>query len=216
MLLEIEYYSSKTSAFRSMIDPESRVIIEKIAKKQTRGTKILWEDAAQAACMKVWEAVQAGKFQGGSVEFQHWAATVAKYTIIDLVRKENKFSLISLDRNIPGTDVPLIDTVADRLDLMDAVERADLILRIRNIVLNLDRRFPKKKYLYLYQGLSQGKKTTQIAKEQGITQGTISKRKWELIKLIAEELGLLDIDNVKQQLKSQSAAKIRPRSQEKW
>ena len=200
-----------------MIDPESQQIIEKIAKKQTRGTTVLWEDAAQAASMKVCEAVKAGKFQGGLVEFQHWTATVAKLTIIDLIRKEKKFSLVSLDRNISGTNLPLVETIADRLDLMDALERADLILRIRNIVLNLDRRFPKKQFLYLYKELSKGKKITQIAQEQGITQGAMSKRKLELIKLIAQELGLFKIENVKKQMKNEPRPrKMRQRSQQKW
>lgn len=198
-----------------MIDSKCQKIIEKIAKKQTKGTRVFWEDAAQVAYMKVCQAVKAGKFQGGAIDFQHWTATVAKFAIIDLVRKETKISAVSLDCNIPGTNIPLIETVADRLDLMNAVERADLLLRIENIVLNLNKRFPKKQYLALYRRLSEGKKMTEIAKEQGITQGGISKRKWELIKLIAEELGLFEVKHLKQ-FANQTSFQKTYRSDRQW
>ncbi|MDJ0718721.1 MAG: hypothetical protein QNJ54_31595 [Prochloraceae cyanobacterium] len=147
------------------------------------------------------------------MEFKHWSATVAKLMIIDLIRKEKLF----FDRSVSGTNLPLVETVPEGLESIDSLKRADLILKIRNIVLNLDKRFPKKQYLRLYKGLSQGKKITQIAKEQGITQGAMSKRKWELVQLIAQELELFPIENLKKQLKNQTESrKIRQRSQQKW
>lgn len=213
----VELTIKKQLSWMFKIDIELKKIIEQIAKKRTRGTKITWEDAAQTAYMKIWEAYKANKFKGTKNQFLRWSAAVAKFAIIDLVRKEKKNSLVSLDSNVPGTNITLIENISDRFDLMDALERADLIVHIKNTVVKLDERFPKKGYLALYEKLVQGEKITQIARERGITQGTISKRKWDLIKLIAEELGLLEIKNLKQQDKSRSQSqKARQRSQQKW
>lgn len=213
----VELTIKKQLSWMFKIDIELKKIIEKIAKKRTRGTKITWEDAAQTAYMKIWEAYKANKFKGTKNQFLRWSAAVAKFAIIDLVRKEKKNSLVSLDSNVPGTNITLIENISDRFDLMDALERADLIVHIKNTVVKLDERFPKKGYLALYEKLVQGEKNTQIARERGITQGTISKRKWDLIKLIAEELSLLEIKNLKQQDKSRSQSqKARQRSKQKW
>ena len=103
--------------------------VERIAQKHTRGTQVCWEDATQVAFEKVLQATQAGKFRTGGVEeYFRWAVTVARFAIIDLVRKDNLCRCQSLDQNIPGTDVPLLETVADEFNLLDAVERADLVV----------------------------------------------------------------------------------------
>jgi hypothetical protein len=45
---------------RLTIDAEYEKVIAKIARKYTIGTSLSWEDAAQTAMMKVYEAVNAG------------------------------------------------------------------------------------------------------------------------------------------------------------
>jgi DNA-directed RNA polymerase specialized sigma24 family protein len=62
--------------------------INQIARKQTRGSNVDWEEAVQVAQLKLLTAVRAGKFrQGNEQDFDRWASTVARFAIIDLVRK---------------------------------------------------------------------------------------------------------------------------------
>lgn len=192
--------------------------IERIARKQTRGTRVSWEDAKQVAYERVLRATQAGKFRNGGVEeFYHWAATVARFAIIDLVRHEQKFHSLSLDLNIPGTDVPLSETIADEFNLLDACERADLVLQAIKAIALLNRHYPDRAYLKLWQGRVEGKSQVQLAAELGITQGAISKRWKELCQSIAQMLGLLQVDAVKQELgQIQKHKTSRLRSQRKW
>lgn len=175
--------------------------VERIARKHTRGTSVSWEDAKQVAHIKVLQATQAGMFrQGGVEEFHHWAATVARFAIIDYIRKQKQSDCQSLYQNVPGTELSLLDTVADEFDLLDAVERTDLVLKAIEAITELDHRYPNRGYLKLWQGLKQGKNQSQLAAELGMTQGTISKRWKELCKTIAEMLGLFETENIKQEL----------------
>ncbi len=182
-------------------DPEYRRRVERIAFKYTRGTSISWQDAAQTSHMKVFQAVKGGHFhQGGAREFYCWAATVARFEIIDLIRKHSQQKWQSLDQTLPGTDLSLLETIPDEFNLLDALERADLVYRAIEAITVLDRRYPNRGYLKLWQGKIQGKTETQLAVELGVSQGEISKRlKKELAKRIAEELGLLEALDVKRE-----------------
>lgn len=62
--------------------------VERIARKHTRGHSLSWEDAAQTAHEKVFQALKEKRFHPEKGNFYHWAATVAKFAIIDWVRKE--------------------------------------------------------------------------------------------------------------------------------
>lgn len=179
--------------------PEYQQRVERIARSQTRNTSSSWEDAAQAAHEKVFQATQAGKFQKGGVnEFYRWAVTVATFQIIDLVRKEKQPICQSLDQNIPGTDLPLSEAIADKFNLFDALERTDLINRAIDAIIELDRHYPKRGYVKLWQAQLQGKKQCQIAAELGVTQGAISKRWQELRECLVQMLGIVEpkIDSV--------------------
>jgi RNA polymerase sigma factor (sigma-70 family) len=163
--------------------------IESMARKQTRGTSIAWEDAAQTIHMKVLQAIKAGKFrQGGSLEFYRWCTKVARLEMIDLVRQEQRKRWISLDSKLPGTDLSLLDTLADELNLLDTVERSDQLGKALDLIHALDRQYPKRKYLLLWQERIKGKSQLQIAGELGLTQGAISKRWRELTQRLAEGL----------------------------
>lgn len=211
---------------RLLIAPEHQQRVERIARKYTRSTLIAWEDAAQAAHEKVFKATQAGKFrQGGVEEFYHWATTVARFEIIDHVRKHNYWNWESLDQLIPGTNLPLSETLVDEFNLLDTVERADLVLRAIEAIARLDRCYPDREYLKLWQGRVQEKNQSQLATELGVTQGAISKRWKELSKCLAQVLGLLQIEGVQQELRAnrqQSTAPIsckkamRSRAQADW
>ncbi len=181
-----------------LLTKEYRQIVEKIAKSHTINTTIYWEDAVQTAYTKVWQAIQTGKYTEDEVrEFYHWAAKVAKNAIIDLVRKEKHQKWQSLDQNIPGTNVSLVDTVADKFDLPKTIEYKDLLLKTIQVIEQLDLLYPERGYLQLWEGLKQGKNQSQLAIELNLNQGTISKRRKELSLKIAEMLGLFQVDAIK-------------------
>jgi len=188
-LLDYCLNGNRQSCGKLLSVSEYRQRVEKIARKNTRGSPVFWEDAAQTAHLKVFQAAIAGKFRRGEVrEFYRWAAKVARFEIIDLIRQQKYCNWTSLNENIPGTDVPLLETIPDMFNLLDAVERTDLLIRVIEVIEVLDRRYPQKGYLKLWQGKVQDKNQTQLAAELGITQGGISKRWQALSKLITEEL----------------------------
>ncbi|MFS0520016.1 RNA polymerase sigma factor [Nostoc sp. UIC 10607] len=173
--------------------------LEQIARKYTRNTSLSWEDAVQAVHLKVLQTIEAGKFQLREVEqFYHWAFTVAKCEVIDFVRKERLRNYQSLDCVIPETDIPLLDTIPDEYNVLDAAERADLIVQAVEAIHQLDQKYPHQKYLKLWQGKIDEKTQTQIATELGVSQSEVCKRWQELLERIAEALGLLKFENVKQ------------------
>ncbi len=201
-----------------LVNPEHQQRVKLIAKKYTRGTSVAWEDAFQTAQIKLLEAVKAGKFrQGGIKNFYHWAMVVARYEIIDFVRKESRRSCQSLDERIPGTDVSVLDTIADEFNLSDTVVRADLVSRVRQAVKKLSLCYPERGYLQLWQGLVQGKKQIQLAADLQVSQGEISRRQKELVGRLAQELGLLEPEVVKQEQQRSSKPKaVRKRSNKQW
>ncbi|MFH7023932.1 MAG: sigma factor [Heteroscytonema crispum UTEX LB 1556] len=184
-----------------LASPEYQQTVKRIARKQTIGTSTPWEDAAQTAHERIIKATKAGKFgKGGVKEFYHWAAQVAKNAIIDCVRQDKHFIYKSLDQTIPGTDLFLVDTVADEFNLLEAIEFKDLFLRTIETIKQLDGHYPDRGYIKLWEGVKQGKNQSQLAVELGITQGAISKRWKELSLRVAQTLGLFALENVKQQL----------------
>lgn len=215
MLLEQELLSSYQGILVS-VDYQQR--LEKIARKYTRGTGLSWEDAFQTAYLKVFSALQAGKFREGSLEqFYPWAVAVARCVIIDFVRKESLRKSQSLDDNIPGTDMSLLDTIPDEFSTLDATERADLIVKALESIYQLDKCYPHRNYLKLWQGKVDGKTQTQIAAELRISQGEVSKRWQELLGRITELLGLLEIKDVKEkQLEARQQKTAYKRSTKQW
>jgi RNA polymerase sporulation-specific sigma factor len=202
-----------------LINTEHLQRVKRIARKYQWDTSVSWEDAAQAAHEKVLQAVQAGKFRAGGIEeFYHWAAKVALRAIVDFLRKHKKQSnWQSLDQNIPGTDLSLLETIAWEFNLLDAVERTDLVFKAIEALSELDQCYPERGYLKLWQGQIQGKNQSQLAAEFGVTQGAISKRCKELSKCIAEKLGLLQAENLKQELQINSKQRtVRTRSDTRW
>jgi RNA polymerase sporulation-specific sigma factor len=202
-----------------LLTTEYRRTVERIARTQTKDTGISWEDAAQTAHIKVWQATVAGKFcQQGVKAFYHWAAKVAKNAIIDLVRKEKNQQWQSLYQNIPGTDMSLIDTIADEWDVQDALEFKDLLLRTIEAIKELDMLYPERGYFKLWTGLKQGKIQSQLAVDLGCDQSTISKRRQELCQRVAQKLGMLEVAQVKQKIRNnrQQQNTQRRRSDTKW
>jgi RNA polymerase sigma factor (sigma-70 family) len=182
----------------SLIDYEARLTapqhlhgIAQIARKQTQGTRVDWQDASQAAQLKLITAVRAGKFSGGGIaDFHRWAMTVAKYEIIDLVRKSRYRDGESIDRLLYGEGQTILDTLADPIDTMTILERRDLLESIDRAVCHLDRLFPERQYARLWACKLNERTQTAIAKELGITQGAVSKRWQELLAKLLIELGI--------------------------
>ncbi|MTJ08260.1 sigma-70 family RNA polymerase sigma factor [Anabaena sp. UHCC 0204] len=192
--------------------------LEKIARKYTRGTSISWEDAIQTAHLKVFQCLQSGKFREGGLEkFYRWAATVARYAIIDFIRQENLRNCQSLDCNIPGTDITLLDTISDEFNILEAAERADLIFKAIEAIYQLEQRYPRQNYLKLWQGKIDGKTQTQLAGELRVSQSEISKRWQELLARIAESLELFKVEDVKHQLpETRQQKREYDRSKKQW
>ncbi|MEQ8385875.1 MAG: sigma-70 family RNA polymerase sigma factor [Coleofasciculus sp. A1-SPW-01] len=193
--------------------------IERIARKNTRGTAVSWEDAAQTAHTKVFQALTAGKFrQGGVQDFYHWAAMVARLAIIDLVRKEKKQNCTSLYKTIPGTNLPLLETIPDEFNLLDTVERNDLVSRAIDAISVLDERHPSRGYKTLWSGKLKGRTQVQIAADLDLkTQSAVSKRWRELLERLAEELGFLLPTTIQAEIKTTSGKNVqRGRSTQAW
>jgi RNA polymerase sigma factor (sigma-70 family) len=201
---------------RLLIDSEHQQRLVRIARKQTAGSPIEWEDAVQIAQMKVLQALRSGKFrQGEPADFYRWAATVARFEIIDLVRKAKINPCSSLDANLPGTNLAVLDTIADKFefDAAETLERADLVLRAIAAITTLDRQYPQRGYQILWNGQVAGTKQAQLAVEIGITQGEVSKRWQELVGRVAEVLGLVSISDIKREQENRRKQKtVRPRS----
>ena len=190
-----------------LTDPAHLRRIAQIAHKQTRGTTVDWQDALQSAQCKLIAAIRAGKFtRGTELDFDRWALTVAKFEIIDLVRKSKSKcrEWDSIDR--PSTaNLTILDTLADPHDVFDAIAEADLILRVNTAITTIDNRYPNRSYSYLWLGKVNEKKQTEIARELGLTQSAVSRRWRELFALLAIELGL-----------DASPAQARTRSEQEW
>lgn len=195
-----------------LLNLKHRRIVEKIARKYTRGTSVIWEDALQTAFIKVLEAIKAGRFRhGGTEEFYRWATVVARYEIIDFVRREIRRQCSSLDQAVPGTDLSMLETIPDKLNLFDAVEHADFTLHVIEVINTLDKCYSERGYLHIWQGQIQGKKQIEIAQEMGVTQPEVSKRRKELTMLVAYELGLLPIKKGKSK-----SEQVRKREKNQW
>lgn len=201
-----------------ILDPKYRQIVERIARKYTQSNSMTWEDAAQTAHVKVIQGLRAGKFsQQGAQEFYPWAATVARNAVIDFVRREHKRNHQSLNNTVIGTDISLLDTIADEFDLWDAVERANLLIKARQIIKNLALSYPSRGYIKLWRGMIQGKNQTELALDLGVTQGQISRRRKELLTQLAQGLGLLEPEVIKQeQQRARKSKVLRKRSQTQW
>jgi RNA polymerase sigma factor (sigma-70 family) len=192
-----------------LTNPEHLQRITYIAKKQTRGSDVDWQDALQAAQLKLLMTVRAGKFVTGSErDFDRWAATVAKFEIIDLVRKANLQSWDSTDRLL-ADNLLLIEMMVDPADGLTAIERADLLSLVRATGLKLDALYPDRCYQRLWLSKVQEQTQAAIAQELGLTQSAISKRWQELLSRLATELNLIS-DGVK------IASSSRQRSDQQW
>jgi RNA polymerase sigma factor (sigma-70 family) len=174
-----------------LTEPDHVQRITQIAQKQTRGSSVDWQDALQAAQLKLLMTVRAGKFiSGNEQDFDHWATTVAKFEIIDLVRKAKRQSWESTDRLFTDS-LAVIDTIVDSIDELMVIERADLLSLVRATVMKLDALYPERCYQRLWLSKVQEQTQLEIAQELGLTQSAISKRWQELMSRLAIELNLI-------------------------
>lgn len=214
------YFAGNPQGLEQLLStPSYRDRVRRIAHKRTRGTTLSPSDVEQEAYIKVLQALRAQKFRSGGIEeFYRWATSVAYHAIIDLVREEQrkqKFGIWkSLEQKIAGTELELGETIADELDLLDALERADLICQAIQAIRSIDQRYADRNYLNIWERMVRGYKQSQIAQELGMTQGTVSKRLKELGLYVLEELGLLEISAIQQ--KKPVVNRVRSRSLQQW
>jgi hypothetical protein len=71
----------------------------------------------------------------------------------------------------------LIDTIADPLNSFTVLETADLVLRIKAVIINLDRLYPDRSYYQFWLGKVNEQTQAEIATGLGLTQSAISKRR---------------------------------------
>jgi RNA polymerase sigma factor (sigma-70 family) len=194
-------------------DPEyQRKFKAVIAKYANRNHHINQEDAAQTIKLKIIQALKKGKYNPEWGNFHHWCLTVTRFAMIDLVRKSQRHpTVISLDQNLKGTDIPISETISDDFNLLDSLEKAELINRVKSIIFSLNKSYPQRNYYKLFLAKIAGKTQAEIALDLNITQSAVSKRWKELIFRITEEIQLpstpLPDDNKKVKSK---------RSQAKW
>jgi RNA polymerase sigma factor (sigma-70 family) len=191
---------------RRLSDPDHVQRITQIARRQTRGSNVDWQDAFQAAQLKLVLTIRAGKFSyGNEQDFDRWATTVARFEIIDLVRKGQRQVWDSIDQ-MSSNELTILDTIRDNSrSALTLLEVAELIGRVRAAIINLDRLYPGRCYYRLWLGKVNEKRQIEIAQEMGLSQSTISKRWQELLIRLAGEL---DLDTAPRD--------TRNRSQQKW
>jgi RNA polymerase sigma factor (sigma-70 family) len=170
--------------------PTHLAAIAQIARKQTRGSSVDWQDAMQAAQIKLIGSIRAGKFTYGTErDFDRWATTVARFEIIDLVRKSKLRECDSTDRLLADR-LTILDTIADPFNPFAALETADLVDRLRAAIIDLDKLYPARSYYQLWLGKVNDRTQAEIAQKLGLTQSAISKRWQELIVRLTIELEL--------------------------
>ena len=174
-----------TPLFKTFID---RQIAPQIARKQTRNTHISWEDALQTAYTKLWQATTQDRFRHGTPDdYCRWAARVCAFAIKDHLGHSQQQPHHSLDQPIPGTDIPLVETLAYEFDSLDAIDRADLLSAILDILTELDRPKTQPIYLPIWQSLLMGKTQKQIAQELDLSPTYICHR-WKEIQTAVAKL----------------------------
>jgi RNA polymerase sigma factor (sigma-70 family) len=174
-----------------LIDREHRQQLEQIARKNTRGSGVDWEDARNAAQYKILKAVQSGKFRYGDADaFYRWASSVARFEIIDLVRKDKREHCTSLDQPIGSEgETSWLELVADDFNALDSLVRSDLVERAIAAIVALDQAHPEKCFLQLWQAKLTNKRQADLAAELEITQSAVSKRWKELTQQLIIHLG---------------------------
>jgi RNA polymerase sigma factor (sigma-70 family) len=174
-----------TPLFKTFID---RKIAPQIARKQTRDTHISWEDALQTAYTKLWQATTQDRFRHGTPDdYCRWAARVCAYAIKDHLGHSQQQPHHSLDQPIAGTDIPLVETLTYEFDSLDAIDRADLLSAILDLLTDLDRPKLQPIYLPLWQSLLMGKTQKQIAQELDLSPTYIC-RHWKEIQAAVAKL----------------------------
>jgi RNA polymerase sigma factor (sigma-70 family) len=186
-----------------LTDPTHLQRIAQIARKQTRGSNVDWEDAFQTAQLKLIVVTRAGKFTYGTAQdFDRWALTVARFEIVDLVRRSKRREWDSTDRIVVDR-LTVIDTIADPFNSLTAIEEAELVFRIKAAIVTLDKRYPNRSYSQLWLGRVNDHKQVKIAQELGLTQSAISKRWHELLARLAVEIGLDSALNLDDRIRSE-------------
>ncbi len=219
------YIQGETEVCQQLLNhPPYRQRIERIArhiiKDYAKDSMMSWEDAAQTAHLKVLQVANKGLFRPKKSRFHQdkvknfyaWAAVVAQHTIVDFIRKEQR-----RNRRYCVKDT-VLDDLPDEFDFTEALEDADLVLKIPEAIAAIDQRYPKKAYLKLFYGLVAGKSQSELATELGVSQGEISKRRKELNLHIWKELGLLSVKDIEEQLREirQGKSKRRNRTDTEW
>lgn len=217
--LEIDLQVSKSSAVTKLnyedrlTNPAHLDRITKIARKQTQGSTVDWQDALQTAQIKLIVSIRAGKFRYGTEQdFDRWANTVARFEIIDLVRKSKCREWDSLDRSL-ADNLTLLDTIADPLNSFTTIEVADLVVQVKTAISNLDRLYPDRSYYQLWLGKVNEQTQAEIAKRLGLTQSAISKRWQELLYRLTIELGMESLPNPDS---AELTLRERTRSTQEW
>lgn len=205
------YLQGDRDACRELLKrPQYYQLCQKIAKKIFSRKPLDCEDAAQSAFEKVLKEALSGKFKkGNSQQFYHWCAKVALNYILDLLRKTKKETEL--------IQAQLQEKVLDEyIDIREDLELLDTNSQIQKAIISIDQQYPKKKYLYIWQGLVNNKKQTEIAKILGFKQSEVSKRHQELAVFVGKELGYLNVKQAEEMLKQIRQGRRPKRSQEDW
>ena len=136
---------------------------------QVLNNRDLSNECVNETFFKVWSNVK--KFDGDEKNFKNWICTIAKYTAIDILRKEKKH-----DENIYMEDI-LTDTadkdkkIEDSIDLKDAIKELD----------DLDREIFLRRYY-------KDEKTKDIARDLNMSENAVYIRIMRGKKVLANKL----------------------------
>ena len=137
-----QYLEGSTEVIKSLLDENYLKIVKNVTSKYSNPSKLEWDDLQQEIHIQVIKALKKRKFNKGNIKsFNAWIATIARNKSIDLVRKQKRNqSPVSLNIFIEE-DLTLLDNIADEFNLSNEVEFADLIIKTREFVGNIDKEF---------------------------------------------------------------------------
>jgi len=207
---------TESSLEQLLTDPIYHQRIERIARKSTRNLPLSWEDAAQTAHMRVIQSAKRGKFHhGGFREFYYWAMAVAHNAIVDVVRREYYRSHLSLSQTGGDGRTTLLEQLPDPHHTWDSIERADLVVKVRAAIAELDCRYPARRYGLLWSSRVEGLTQAQIAVKLNLSQSAVSKRWREMVTRVVQHLGLVSGDSIQPQIEENAARYLTPSGQQR-
>ncbi|WP_297436750.1 RNA polymerase sigma factor [uncultured Clostridium sp.] len=156
-----------TEAFSNIIDEFSNLVFK--VSYNILNDRELSNECVNETFFKVWTHVK--KFNMGANSFKNWICTIAKYTAIDILRKEkrhdNNLYIEDILEDIPINDVEIEDSIVIK-QVIDELNEVDREIFIRKFY--------------------RDEKTSKIAKDMGISENSVYLRVSRAKKALAKKI----------------------------